>query len=165
MSWFTHLKGFEIGASCQEIRAVYGIRIIRPKSGDYDHPYLCGVTSWSFIKSTFKFDHPTSWLGPLPPLEPKCILAIFLAAQRRPMKINVRPPARIGRICMAGRPPCTVLSWKVKTRLRDPAPWIPLAAGASSRNLVITFQLSTVQEMAGRRTLYRQIFESGILKL
>ena len=32
--------GFEIGASCQEIRGVYGIQIIRPKSGLYDHPYL-----------------------------------------------------------------------------------------------------------------------------
>ena len=40
MSWFTHFKGFEIGASCQEMRGVYGIRIIRSKSEVYDHPYL-----------------------------------------------------------------------------------------------------------------------------
>ena len=33
----------------------------------------------------------------------------------------------------------------MKTRLRDPASWLLLAARASSRNLVFTFQLSTVQ--------------------
>ena len=33
----------------------------------------------------------------------------------------------------------TVLSWQVKTRLRDPASWLPLASGTSSRNLVFTF--------------------------
>ena len=33
---------------------------------------------------------------------------------------------------------------KVKTRLRDPASWLPLAAEASSHNLVFTFKLSTV---------------------
>ena len=32
----------------------------------------------------------------------------------------------------------------MKTRLRDPASWLPLAVGASSRNLVFTFQLSIV---------------------
>ena len=32
----------------------------------------------------------------------------------------------------------------MKTRSRDLASWLPLAAGASSRNLVFTFQLSTV---------------------
>ena len=41
MSWFTHLKGFEIGASCQEMRGVYGIRIIRSKSEVYDHIPTC----------------------------------------------------------------------------------------------------------------------------
>ena len=30
-------------------------------------------------------------------------------------------------------------------RLRDPASWLPLAAGASSRNLVFSFWLSDVQ--------------------
>ena len=33
----------------------------------------------------------------------------------------------------------TVLSSKVKTRLREPASWLPLAAGLSSSNLVFTF--------------------------
>ena len=33
----------------------------------------------------------------------------------------------------------TVFSLKFKTRLRDPASWLPLAAGASSRNLVFAF--------------------------
>ena len=33
----------------------------------------------------------------------------------------------------------TALVWKVKTRLRDPASWLPLATGASSRNLVFPF--------------------------
>ena len=41
-SWFPHLKGFEIGASCQEIRCVYGIRYTyyAPRGGVYDHSYL-----------------------------------------------------------------------------------------------------------------------------
>ena len=39
---------------------------------------------------------------------------------------------------------CTVFSYKVNTRLHDPACWLPLAAMRSSRNLVFTFQLSTV---------------------
>ena len=39
MSWPTHLKEFVIGASCQELWGVYGIRIMRPKSAVYDHPY------------------------------------------------------------------------------------------------------------------------------
>ena len=33
----------------------------------------------------------------------------------------------------------TVLRRKVKTRLREPASWVPLAARASLRNLVFTF--------------------------
>ena len=37
------------------------------------------------------------------------------------------------------RVPCTVLHRKVTTRLREPAYWLPLTAGASSHNLVFTF--------------------------
>ena len=37
-----------------------------------------------------------------------------------------------------------VLSYKVETRSRDPASWLPLAEGVSSRNLVFTFYLRTV---------------------
>ena len=47
----------------------------------------------------------------------------------------------------------TVLSLKVKTRLRDAASWLRLAAGASSRSLFFAFLLSTVPEGdAGSRT-------------
>ena len=43
-------------------------------------------------------------------------------------------------LLISGRVPLyTVLGRKVKTRLRDPASWLPLDAGASSRNLVFTF--------------------------
>ena len=34
---------------------------------------------------------------------------------------------------------CSTENRKVKTRLREPASWLPLATGASSRNLVFTF--------------------------
>ena len=36
----------------------------------------------------------------------------------------------------------TIITYNVMSRLRDPAPWIPLAAWASSRNQVFTFQLN-----------------------
>ena len=35
----------------------------------------------------------------------------------------------------------------METRSRDPASWLPLAEGVSSRNLVFTFYLSTVNAM------------------
>ena len=45
----------------------------------------------------------------------------------------------------------------MKTRLRDAASWLPLAAGASSHNLAFTFYLSTVLQ----RILDSQIMISG----
>ena len=43
----------------------------------------------------------------------------------------------------------------MKTKLRDPASQLPLAAGTSSRNLVSTFKLSTVPPYRVSDTKYR----------
>ena len=40
---------------------------------------------------------------------------------------------------IVGGTACTILSLKVKTRLRDPAYGLPLATGASTCNLLFTF--------------------------